>query len=292
MRLRTDSDYRAGSRHTMLTLYAIESEGALVRHMQEASLDPNHRGLDPDPLVGSEEWWTAVEDGTLHGATARGRVRRPVWSSMADYPTFELEADDGRVSSWTREGDIRRYAPGIDIAVSYVLHPYEEPDLMPDGPSRIVTRVEIADSEQRVSAIAPGPGGAGYGLAREEGNSVHYAIGEEAELSKLAESFEHSVVTRVGEWSIARIWFRDASGIAEQIELVRTRASAAGAAYDGGEIVEGKVWGPTAWEAHRTNIGTAFRVADILGRPPSIEVPPCETPCDPAGSASNATLPV
>jgi hypothetical protein len=157
----------------MLQLYDLAAQTKLIAQMQETSLTREDIGLAADPLVASPEWWDAIERGALRRHDITGVITGEWWGSMADWPEFELRDGEGRLTTWTREGDARRFAPGLEARVVFVEHPWKNPT-----PSRQMSRVVlgmwIEDGPARVSAFAPGPGGAGYALSRQHGEAAHF----------------------------------------------------------------------------------------------------------------------
>jgi hypothetical protein len=170
---------------------------------------------------------------------------------VADWPEFELTDERGGVTTWTREGDSRRYAPGVGIRLTYVEHPWK-PVLGRDEPCQVVLGVWLEETAHRVSGFAPGPGGHGYRLARMNGAGAHYIYmpdrGAAERLLVRLEASGHSGRVWGGGtpclW-ITQVWAPDT----ETVEADRARLSLIardnGGRYDGGEIIEGAVWGPT-----------------------------------------------
>lgn len=150
-----------------VTVYTFEQDHARIDAMQKASLGANNFGISPLPaLVGTPEWWRATQDGSLARTIVSGTISRVYWGSMGDWPECEITSSDGSQSKWTREGDIARYVEGLQVRITYVLHPWKVPDKHGlGGASKIVLTVEVEDSDRRSDPRAPGPGG--VGLRRE-----------------------------------------------------------------------------------------------------------------------------
>jgi hypothetical protein len=109
----------------------------------------------------------------------------------------------------------------------------------------------VQESPLRSSAIAPGPGGVGFQLARRAGDAGHYiAFPTEAGALSLEQSLVGTATTplRRGDASSGAFWVdawhRDASTAARWYPELRRLASESGGWYDGGEVVDGVVWGP------------------------------------------------
>jgi hypothetical protein len=149
--------------------YSLEQDRARIEAMQKASLDATNFGLSLVPaLVGTPEWWLATQDGSLAHGVVSGMTSRVYWGSMGDWPMCEVTANDGSKSDWTREGDIARYAEGLQVRFTFVLHPWKTPDQHGlGGASKIVLTVDVEDSDRRSDPRAPGPGGVGLRMSSE-----------------------------------------------------------------------------------------------------------------------------
>jgi hypothetical protein len=151
-----------------VTIYSFEQDQTRIDAMRKASLGATNFGVSPFPaLVGTPEWWSATQDGSLARVIVSGTISRVYWGSMGDWPECEVSSDNGSKTTWTREGDITRYVEGLQVRIVYVLHPWKTSDQEDrlGGPSKIVLTVEIEDSDGRSDPRAPGPGG--IGLRRE-----------------------------------------------------------------------------------------------------------------------------
>jgi hypothetical protein len=156
-----------------MIVYDLSDDASRLRAMQETSLAARtDAGLDPNPLVGSAEWIAEIHDGRRPIHTVTGMIGRVYWGSMADYAEFTIVASDQSESNWAREGDSRLYVPEIAVELFYVEHAWKK-DLRHriSDHSKIKLAIWLERSPHRSSAIAPGPGGAGYELARREGGS-------------------------------------------------------------------------------------------------------------------------
>jgi hypothetical protein len=117
--------------------------------------------------------------------------------------------------------------------------------------SQLVLGVWVEDGPTRVSAFAPGPGGAGYRLSRQSGEAAHFLYApDRSRADEILGSFE--AAGRTGRvWGggtpslwVVQIWAQDADSAKEDaVELARV-ARDLGGRYDGGEIIEGEIWGP------------------------------------------------
>ena len=228
-----------------VVVYDLREDRDLVRAMQRASLDDGPHGLAADPLVGSPEWWLQVGDGRRPTTSVEGVVERAGWESMADWPAFSVRSDDGTGESFTREGDGRRLAEGLRVRVDVVHHPWKDPL---EAESRLVVGIRVEDSPRRASNVAPGPGGAGYDLARRRGTEVHYLVfPTEAAAKRSAEQLGPAGRTyRIPapeRWYV-ECWTGDGKRDGSRVAQLARIATAAGGRYDGGEEVGGDVWGP------------------------------------------------
>lgn len=238
-------------------LYDLAVENELIAHVQKASLDSSSTlGLSPEPLVGSEEWWDEIASDRRPIRWIEGVIDSVWWGSMADYPEFSIRGDDGNVTTWSREGSSRRYVEGLRVRLGYVEHRWkdarESERLGFEPESKLVLQVWIEDVPLRSSGIAPGPGGAGYRLAREHGNAVHYlefASQDDAaraiatlESDGAAKSRPYRGAPR-GAW-LVQVWDADSAVVDDRRRQLAAVAERLGGRYDGGEVVEGDVWGP------------------------------------------------
>ena len=113
-------------------------------------------------MLGTDEWWNAIEDGRLPVHVDEGVISRVYWAGMGDWPEFALVTDEGRDVTWTRQGDITRYVEGLRCRVRYVIQRFKEGSLVANAglaEHRLPLTVEIEESDRRSSPIAPGPGG-------------------------------------------------------------------------------------------------------------------------------------
>jgi hypothetical protein len=105
-------------------------------------------------------------------------------------------------------------------------------------------------SPQRSSAIAPGPGGAGYQLARRTGDVVHYLLFPNSAAAQQAVTdldgtglrVQPGIAATIRGWYV-ECWSAD-DATDHEIRRLAEFAASVGGEYDGGERVEGPVWGP------------------------------------------------
>jgi hypothetical protein len=238
-----------------LVVYDFANDDEGIALMQETSLSDGDMGLANDPLVGSDIWWQMIRAQQLESVTVQGTIDDVYWGSMGDWPEFSMSAQGAR-STWTREGDLRRYVESLAVELTYVEHPRKTgPDaakaLGMTEAATVVLRILIQNSPLRSSGIAPGPGGVGYQLARRHGDVVHYLKFPSDEAARRAELIlaERGVTTRssgnrpTGGW-LVQAWHRDERSAAQHRADLDALAEGEGGTYDGGEIVGGAVWGP------------------------------------------------
>ena len=237
----------------MVRLYDLRDQRDLIAAMQRTSLEASDMGLAPDPLVGSDRWWEQVgtDERPLHQVD--GTITRAYWASMADWPEFEISDSEGARTTWTAEGDRRRLVPGLRARVEYVRHPWKSPSRhhVDEDHSQVVIGIWVEDSARRIDGVAPGPGGAGYALDRRFGEAVHYLrVRSRADGEALLAGFERDGRGgRVWGGGTERLWYvavwaaseADARG---EIATLHDLARSHGGGYDGGEVINGEVWGP------------------------------------------------
>jgi hypothetical protein len=142
-------------------VYELSGDTTKIDLMQKASLDTSGLGVSLSPaLIGSKEWWQMAEDGRLPRTEVEGKITKVYWASMGDWPEFELMAEDGTTSRWTREGDYVRYVEGLKARLAFVLHPWKQPQRFGLGAhSKLVVYIDVEDSPRRSDRRVPGPGG-------------------------------------------------------------------------------------------------------------------------------------
>ncbi len=147
-----------------VTVYDFALDEKRIQAMQDATLGRREFGVSAKPaLVGTPDWWRAVEDGRLPRTEIEGTIARVYWGSMADWPEFEIVAADGSRSRWTREGDVSRYVEGLRVRLAYTRQAWKKPKPSTGlgTESKIVLRIDLELSDRRSDPRAPGPGGVG-----------------------------------------------------------------------------------------------------------------------------------
>jgi hypothetical protein len=235
-----------------MIVYDLSADASRLRAMQETSLAARtDAGLDPNPLVGSSEWTAEIHNGRPPIHTVTGMIGRVYWGSMADYAEFTIVTSDQEESNWAREGDSRLYVPGIAVELFYVEHAWKK-DLRHrlSDHCKIKLAIWLERSPHRSSAIAPGPGGAGYELARREGEVVHYLVFPDSRRAQQAATDLEAIGARARAATgpatgrcYVRCWSAN-DDVGHDVGRLSEFAASRGGEYDGGERVEGPVWGP------------------------------------------------
>ena len=145
-------------------VYDLRDDVTKVDAVQHATLHRPEYGLVAEPaLLGTTEWWKAIEDGRVRSHMIEGVVSAVRWGSMGDWPLWRLRTEDGSESEWTREGDFTRYVEGLAARVTYAIVKFK-----PDAPTvrmgeppehNFVIKIELEASELRSDPHVQGPFG-------------------------------------------------------------------------------------------------------------------------------------
>lgn len=111
------------------TAYKFQDDKESIKRIQEVSSDPkSNYGLKIENglLVGTVEWFQAIENGRISKETFSGRITKVYMSGHNDWPEFEIESEDG-LSTWTREGNDKLYKVGKQIEIDFVIRKYKRP---------------------------------------------------------------------------------------------------------------------------------------------------------------------
>ena len=93
---------------------------AEFRVMEETAKVPGY-GLSTDPYVfASNEWWAAIDAGSIERRSVEGTITDAQPTSMADRPEFRMRTADGSELTAARRGDPTRYVEGLRIRLEYV----------------------------------------------------------------------------------------------------------------------------------------------------------------------------
>jgi len=107
-----------------ILVYDFEKDKERIKDIQDATLNTIDFGLQIEHgLVGSDEWWLAIDKGLFSKIVIEGTISRVFMSGHNDYPEFELLTKDGR-SNWSRmantasEDDL--YVGGRKARITYI----------------------------------------------------------------------------------------------------------------------------------------------------------------------------
>jgi hypothetical protein len=141
-------------------IYDLTSDKDYIEQVRQALSRTEQSGEEPNRnLFGSQVWWSAVESGERESHWMTGVIKRPLWTGMNDFPEVEIEEESGRVSVWTRRGDITQYSRGRAIRIRWVTEKREKwIDDMADEMT-VVLEVWLQGGVWRPTAeYGPGPG--------------------------------------------------------------------------------------------------------------------------------------
>lgn len=130
----------------MVKIYDLRNDERTIRAIQGATLNTKKYGLRPDHgLFGSQEWWLAIKSGAVPKQMVDGTISRVYMSGHNDFPQFDMTTDDGRTTSWIREGDDKHYIVGKRAKIIYVLQKFRQPSEYLNRKGR---KTYVTDSEQ------------------------------------------------------------------------------------------------------------------------------------------------
>lgn len=132
----------------METVYSLREDHEKVAAIQKATLTTSEFGIEPTHgLLGSREWWSAIESGRLPLQTLRGTVSQVYMGSMGDWPSFELTTEDGEKSTWTREANSKeqaaRYAVGLRVEIDFVVQRHRSASWDGGAETKVVLAIRI-----------------------------------------------------------------------------------------------------------------------------------------------------
>jgi hypothetical protein len=109
-----------------LTTYQLRKDKKSIKNIQDATLSTQDYGIFPEHgLLGSKDWWKAIEYGKIELITYRGTIKRTFMSGHNDYPIMETEDESGSTKTWARDTNSpkldKKYVPGAKIEIDYVL---------------------------------------------------------------------------------------------------------------------------------------------------------------------------
>jgi len=119
--------------HSLEHVYDLRYDSDYVAAVRDATANTSDFGLVPEHgLLGSTDWWRAVDARTIPLHEIRGRISRVYASGHDDYPEFEIDDGTGktawpRLTSTTDDDALTRsekaslYKIGAPVQVTYVL---------------------------------------------------------------------------------------------------------------------------------------------------------------------------
>src|SRR5687767_15530270 len=96
------------------TVYRLRDDKRRIKILQSASSDSDvsyglkiEKGL----LVGTREWFNAIDSGQIKSTTIHGSISKVFMSGHNDFPKFEIESM-GQKTCWERYGNDEFYKVG------------------------------------------------------------------------------------------------------------------------------------------------------------------------------------
>jgi hypothetical protein len=100
-------------------IYQLRADKKRVRQGQEESANVDEFSSTPY-LVGTKQWWAAIDSGTVERRTVEGTIAEAKPTSMPDRQEFRMRTADGSELTGVRHGDPMRYVQGLGIRFEYV----------------------------------------------------------------------------------------------------------------------------------------------------------------------------
>jgi hypothetical protein len=133
-----------------------------VESVQHATLNWPGYGLDPNPALfvvmsGGSRWLTHASQARSKGVVADVR-----WGSMGDWPEWRFLSDDGRETTWTKEGDRTRYVARLRARIRVATVRWKADSQMVrkldgDPEHDNLLKVELEASDRRSERLGPCP---------------------------------------------------------------------------------------------------------------------------------------
>jgi hypothetical protein len=102
----------------MALVYSLKEDPDAISWLRDTDHLVAKAGREQPP-VGTPEWLEAMEDGRIATDTLECVITRVFEERQGDWPRFELSSD-GRVTTWTREGDPAAYRVGQVARIWYL----------------------------------------------------------------------------------------------------------------------------------------------------------------------------
>lgn len=113
----------------LVTIYNLKDDKQYLRDLQSVSKDERTNfglAISEVGLVGSPEWWNAVERGGIPKQVIEGKISKVYKTGHNDFPQFDINSG-GSITSWERYGNWQYYKVGNDIKITYVLSKFKVP---------------------------------------------------------------------------------------------------------------------------------------------------------------------
>ncbi|MBL6707631.1 MAG: hypothetical protein ISQ06_16090 [Planctomycetaceae bacterium] len=128
----------------MSVLYDLRSDHDLIRDIRDASLNTELGLKITHGLVGSDEWWDAIERGDIPLQRIDGVVVGTTRGPMGDWPLMKVRSDSGRTTNWPLNGVSTADLIGRAVVVEYVEQEAKKPPF-PDYRNELLLRFIVAD---------------------------------------------------------------------------------------------------------------------------------------------------
>lgn len=109
------------------TAYKFKDDKEAIKRLQDVSVDKKSNfGLKVENglLVGTNEWYQAIDDNTIPKVTLTGIISKVYMSGHNDFPEFEIKSNEG-LSTWTLEGEAKHYQVGKLIEIEFVIQKFK-----------------------------------------------------------------------------------------------------------------------------------------------------------------------
>jgi hypothetical protein len=123
-----------------LEVYDLARDREYLERLQLATLEAAEFALASDHgLPGSGQWWTAIRDGSIPTHGVEGTITDV--RVAGNWPEFEVD-ENGELTTWCLEGDIRSYRVGVGARIDYVIQRCQNPPKTSgDDSVKIVLRI-------------------------------------------------------------------------------------------------------------------------------------------------------
>lgn len=134
-------------------VYDIRDDSVLLSQIREASLSSGPFGLSVVyGIVGSPEWWSAVESGAVPLETFRGIILRADSGQMGDSVIVRIQGET-EIRSWTAWKGFNRDLIGKYVRVVFASIPPKHPPA-PDFTVPLVIQINTLGAEKGTSLIS------------------------------------------------------------------------------------------------------------------------------------------